>query len=89
MIRTLEEARVAFVGLAHLGAAVATVVGEDVDPALPVARDDDRVDSDPALHEITGIRDLALVRYEDPRPGEDLFDLGPEHDVVVEDLDRD
>jgi hypothetical protein len=84
-----EERSVALLVAAHLHAAVAAGVQEDVDDALLVPAEDHRLLAHAGGEEVTGLGDQALVPYEQPGPGEELLQLLPEETIVHEDLPAD
>ena len=65
-----ENRGVAFVVAAHLHAAVAARIQEDVDLAGPVAAQDHQFLAHARDEEIAGVRDLAFVTDEQPGAGE-------------------
>jgi len=67
------------VGAAEGDAAVAAGVGEDADLAMLVANDDHGVHAEPSQNVVAGLRDLALMREEEPRAPEDPLLLGHEY----------
>src|SRR5690606_13657704 len=75
MVRTGERTVVAMIVAAQSHAAMGTAIEQDLDLALTVARQNDRIG--PHLREevIVRIRDKAFVPYKKPCLGEDAFDL--------------
>ena len=84
-----EDGRVALVVAAHLHAAVAAGVEEDVDLAFPVAAQDHRFLAHARDEEVAGVRDLALVADEQPGAGEQPLQLLLVDLLVDEDLAAD
>src|SRR5207247_8785197 len=72
---TSEGQGVAVVVAAHLHAAVATRVQEDVKLLLAVAHEQDSFLAHARLEVVAGVRHLALVSDEQPRPREKLLEL--------------
>src|SRR5260370_1426353 len=89
MIRAGENGRVAFVVAAHLHAAVAARIEEDVHLAGAVAAQQHRFLAHARDEEIAGVGDLALVPDKEPGAGKDLFLLLGVDLLVDEDLAAD
>ena len=70
-----EGACVAVIGAAETVAPVAADVQEGVDPALPVAGDEDGVLAHVGGEEVAGVGDLGLVAKEEPAAGKNLLQL--------------
>src|SRR5262249_26841429 len=89
VIGASEDGRRAFVVAAHLHAAVAAGVQEDVNPVAAVAAQDDRLLAH-RRHEIVALLgDLALVVDMQPGAGEDALLLQGVDPLVSEDLAAD
>jgi hypothetical protein len=89
VIGAQELGGVAVVVAAHLHAAVAARVQEDVNRAAAVATEDDGLLAHERGDEVTRPRDLALVAHEEPGAGEHLLELLPVDRLADEDLPAD
>ena len=79
VIAAAEELRVALLLVADDGAAVAAAVVDDVDLAVGVPRQHNRMLADAGGDEVAGLRHQAFVADIDPGPAEDLVHLQVEH----------
>ena len=89
VVRAGENRRRALVVAAHLHAAVATRIEEDMDFARPVAAQNHRFLTHARHKEIPRLRDLALVADEQPRAGKEPLQLFPVDLLVNKDLAAD
>src|SRR5215831_5531990 len=89
MVGASEDGGAAFVVTAHLHAAVAAGIEEDMDLARPVAAQDHRLLTHRGYEEIAGVRDLALMPDKEPAPGEHPLQLLAVDLVIDKDLSAD
>ncbi len=86
VIRADEVARISGIGPADLRAAMPAAVEEGADRHLPVAADEDRHMPHFSRNEVARLRDLGLVRQEDPGAVENPLHLQPAHVIADEDV---
>ena len=82
VIAAPEMPRVALGFIAHHGAPVAAAVEEDIDLAIFVPRQHDRLAPDPRGQEVTDLRDLRSVADINPGPGVNPLHLQLEDRLV-------